>query len=170
MTGARFTVEQKVTMYFESLRPRYRPFCMYQFCGWCGKDYPRTAFTFLRIRGCTTNVCGRCRGSHRPKSEPAPWESREMMLERLTKEHGVSEDRFGKLHVYKTTKTHREEIRRAQGDLSKDGEARLRYKIERDRMAETRYLSKLQSREKDDQKENELRKMLREKWERERLK
>lgn len=174
MTGPRYTVEQKVAMYFESLRPRYRPFCMYQYCSWCGKDYPRSSFTFLRIRGCTSNTCGYCnvsRGrSRRAKADPPAWESREMMIERLIKEHGVSQDKFGRFHVYKTTKEHRDGIRRSQGDLTEDGKERLRYKVERDRIAEVRFISKIQAKEHENQKDEELRKMLREKWERERMK
>lgn len=127
MTGARFTVEQKVTMYFESLRPRYRPFCMYQYCTWCGKEYPRSAYGFKRIAQCTVLTCKYCNvqggRSIKPKGEPIPWESREMMLERLILERGVGVQvgSAGQpvVTVYKQTAEHRARIAESVAQLAK---------------------------------------------------
>ena len=90
-----------------------------------------------------------------------------MMHERLIKEHGVSEDRFGHFHVYATTKEHRDAIREAGTPLTPAGKERLHYKNQRDEIAEIRYLADLRDLRSRKAVTDKQSKALCEKWQRE---
>lgn len=116
----KYTIEEKVENFFESLEPRYKPFQMHQFCSVCGRDLHRSQFKML-VAGYTNPICKWCTAEWRktgawPAVKPPPaWESREMMRRRLMQEFGLAEyKQFGITHQapYRLSIAHREAIRR----------------------------------------------------------
>jgi DNA-directed RNA polymerase subunit RPC12/RpoP len=117
----RYTIEEKVENFFASLRPRYQPFQMHQFCFTCGRELHRSQFKMSLIHKVTNINCKWCVAKWRatgrwPDRQPPPqWESREMMTKRLLDERGTaSYVMFGVKHStpYKTTIAHRAAISR----------------------------------------------------------
>jgi DNA-directed RNA polymerase subunit RPC12/RpoP len=117
----KYTIEEKIENFFSSLRPRYRPFQMHQFCFTCGRELHRSQFKMSLIHKVTNINCKWCVAKWRatgrwPDRQPPPqWESREMMRDRLLKEYGMAEyKQFGVVHraPYKLSVAHREAIRR----------------------------------------------------------
>lgn len=144
MTGDKRSIDQLVDAWRSTVMARCRPFQMYTFCSWCGKDQPRDSYRWVRYstvdrrkEGHTAIWCRRCEENARhyrafvpygiSRGVGIPWESYEDMKVRLLKEFGIGAyTRYGVTHMapYKLSAAHREKLRKAHGELTPGGARR----------------------------------------------